>query len=374
VELVYIPESLKILSALQIKNAHLSVNRSALSKDIADLLDDSSFHCSYQTKPRDCQEITEIRVGNFGDFPHALERVDPCLYSTKIRKQAHRVLEFLEQVDKEQRLDNAKVMGYSYFRRYPVFLKIQAQHPDLVLVPPIDVEAIWYSHMLQTDVYPQFAAQFGSSLPHIPHVVTRHLTPQQRKKSERKCEKLWKKAAPSEPFSFTGQQGDLVADQMWSYDPVCEDLVADRMWYRELRRATEGVDISAKAFLRRAVLGFQRFMYLLTKYPVRTETCAFSPCPPIDLIWHTLLVQPKEWEQFRRKVITRILHHKLLPSTLRREMTYDPQNDPEEALWLEEFGESMNVYVGPVLPGKEKWLRVHSNGATEVAPPPPPPF
>jgi len=122
-------------------------------------------------------------------------------------------------------------------------------------------------------------------------------------------------------------------------------MVDDRVWFREFNKATEGVDVYSTAFLRKAQLGFQKFMYLLAKWPVKMDRIGFSPCPPIDLMWHTYLLQPKEYAIFSKKLILRVVHHKLLPKESRTLMTYSLRHDKEEKLWTKEFNESMAIYV-----------------------------
>lgn len=39
------------------------------------------------------------------------------------------------------------------------------------------------------------------------------------------------------------------------------------------------------AFLHRSLLGYQRFLYLLAKFPKTLQRIGFSPSPPIDLFW-----------------------------------------------------------------------------------------
>jgi len=121
--------------------------------------------------------------------------------------------------------------------------------------------------------------------------------------------------------------------------------VNDRMWFREFKRATQRVDTNSVAFLRKAQLGFQKFMYLLAKWPMKMENINFSPCPPIDLMWHTYLVQPTEYAIFCKKLIINVVHHKLLPRAKRTLMTYSSRHDKEEKLWMEEFDESTSIYV-----------------------------
>jgi hypothetical protein len=45
-----------------------------------------------------------------------------------------------------------------------------------------------------------------------------------------------------------------------------------------------GKDIQADCFLSAQEKGYEMFLYLSTKYPLRED---ISPAAPIDIIWHT---------------------------------------------------------------------------------------
>jgi len=102
-----------------------------------------------------------------------------------------------------------------------------------------------------------------------------------------------------------------------------------------------------KATIAQAVVGYQRFMYLLAKYPQKMEYIDFAPCPTIDLIWHTMLVQPAVYERFSRRLILHVVHHKVLPASKQTLIRYDERKDKEESLWRSEFGESIARYLLP---------------------------
>ena len=68
--------------------------------------------------------------------------------------------------------------------------------------------------------------------------------------------------------------------------------------------------------LQSSMLGYQRFMYLLTKYPMEMERTNFSPCPPIDLIWHTYLAQSASYHKDSERLVGHVHHHKLLPKSM----------------------------------------------------------
>ena len=76
--------------------------------------------------------------------------MEPYLYDTDLLSQAKEVLRFLERANAEERLDDIAVMTHTVTVRYNLFLQIQSENHNEVLVPPFDVEAVWWSHMLQS--------------------------------------------------------------------------------------------------------------------------------------------------------------------------------------------------------------------------------
>lgn len=51
------------------------------------------------------------------------------------------------------------------------------------------------------------------------------------------------------------------------------------------RRRLAGIDLASAAFLQRAMVGYQRLLYLIAKHPKAVQRIRFSPSPPIDLFW-----------------------------------------------------------------------------------------
>jgi len=129
--------------------------------------------------------------------------------------------------------------------------------------------------------------------------------------------------------------------------PCILGIEMDKLWFREFKKATiiEDMNNIPDEFFTRALLGYQKYLYLVTKYPRYTEKIMFSPCPSIDLIWHTHLIQPASYESDSKYLTFVVRHHKLLPRSMRMEMFYNVRIDAEEFLWQNEFGESMAFYL-----------------------------
>lgn len=59
--------------------------------------------------------------------------------------------------------------------------------PNVALVPPLDVQVAWFTHMLQSDKYPAFIARSFPKLTGVPHVAVRRLSTERLQEGEKKA-------------------------------------------------------------------------------------------------------------------------------------------------------------------------------------------
>jgi len=115
-----------------------------------------------------------------------------------------------------------------------------------------------------------------------------------------------------EPYVYSGGRLTQYVPPFGTKD-FPQAMVDDRQWYREFEKAVGKIDMNGSAFLQKSLMGYQKFMYLLCKYPRKMEKIQFAPVPPIDLIWHTYLAQPQAYKKDCTRLIDSVVHHKLLP-------------------------------------------------------------
>jgi len=134
--------------------------------------------------------------------------------------------------------------------------------------------------------------------------------------------------------------------------------IGDREWYRQFiiscqNAGTENPESilfedgneDQIRFFENALLGYQRYLYLITKYPDYVENIMFSPIPAIDLIWHTHLLQPESYYKDCMILMNEVRHHKLLPDYYDKTWyNLEERTNNEEKLWYEEFSENMSRY------------------------------
>jgi hypothetical protein len=70
--------------------------------------------------------------------------------------------------------------------------------------------------------------------------------------------------------------------------------------------------------------------------------CGFAPAPFIDLFWHSHLLRPASYFRDTSFLCFCTPHHKLLPEEARTEFLYNAHSMQEEAIWEEEFNESLS--------------------------------
>jgi len=124
----------------------------------------------------------------------------------------------------------------------------------------------------------------------------------------------------------------------------------DWLWFDEFTKATANIDVSQPEFFRRSHLGYQKYLYLMAHSPVAMENMSFAPCPPIDLMWHTHILQPDAYFRDSLHLLFSVKHHKLLARCKRTPVFYESRLNKEDKLWSSVFGESLSVYLLPLDP------------------------
>jgi len=341
-EIVYCPLSLKDLSIRFILKSKIPYD--SLPNDLKENINHQSSedeHYLLKNRTSPCVVNEGIKVGVFNSIPLLLQQPCPWIFSCDLISSAKKFLHFLFQIDTTRKLQTNTIV------RYQMFLYLQSQNLDTVLIPPYDVEIIWLQHMLQSHEYRFTARLFKPGLEYIPHSITRDLNEDQKKIMVNETRILWNKV-------FEDYHYDDIEKRVYLKSLPFELLVLDiyqieTMWIKEFKKATmsEALNVSdiPDEFFERAMLGYQKFLYVVTKYPKYTEQIMFAPCPGIDLMWHTHLVQPESHEKDSVFLTFKSRDHKLLPVEHRYEMFYDKKRDFEEKLWNDEFGESMAYYL-----------------------------
>jgi len=215
------------------------------------------------------------------------------------------------------------------------------------LIPSLEIQAIWFSHMLQSMNYSLFLSKLNDKFPYagihiskLSHVITKRMDQKQYEQIEKSTKKVLEKNLTSSKFK------DMLLDRnFFLADFTFNTFMDDQMWIGELVKFTQGTDIFSDAFLQRAHLGYQRMLCLKSRHNDKVENIGFSPCPSIDLIWHSHLLSPSLYDLDTRALLGYPPAHKLLNENNRTLVFMNDRDNMQEEMWMKEFNESLFSYA-----------------------------
>jgi len=254
------------------------------------------------------------------------------------------VLSFLTEVQKLPNF-NSHASVESLMKFYLCFLILQEENPSEELIPSKSFQAIWFSHMLQSCGYKSFILGNFNNIWKLNHPVTRiELDKNRRSELESRTQKLMDEKFPKDcDLHSLPKFLELWEKMVFQFTP--ETVIYDRDWILEFNKFTSGTDVKSVEFREKAYYGYRRLIYLKWKKENRVEEIGFSPCPSIDLLWHTHLVHPETYEKDMKNVIGHVPAHKLLDVEDRTEAWMDARDDQSMEMWQQEFKESIFVYA-----------------------------
>jgi hypothetical protein len=128
-----------------------------------------------------------------------------------------------------QELNEPSIVNHIIDARYNKFLRIQAASLTEILVPPLDVQAVWLADMLNSLEYSQRAATIGEGLQWIPHVVTRCLSAKDEEAARKRCKELWSR--------FDAEPWDRAPSGLSQHSVLipASNVIDDRRWLNEVR-------------------------------------------------------------------------------------------------------------------------------------------
>jgi len=253
------------------------------------------------------------------------------------------VLEFLGEAQKLTGFESQS-KAEDHMKQYLCFLLLQEETPSEELIPSKEIQSIWFSHMLQSCAYKSFTQERFVNIWKLNHPVTRILAPDVRTTLENHTQKLMEERYPpgcdlqAHP-NFTEHWETLVSQ----FTP--EMVIRDRDWIVEFNKFTKGTDVKSVEFREKALFGYRRLIYLKFKNSRKVEAIGFSPCPSIDLVWHTHLVHPQTYEEDLVRVLGHAPMHKLLDLEDRTEAFMDTRDDQSMEMWQQHYHESIFVYA-----------------------------
>ena len=205
-------------------------------------------------------------------------------------------LDLLHEVDKLGNLYRGSHLSNA-IRRYEELWLPLASTEDLIAAP-LDIEWVWYLHMLSPRVYESDCKRLVSKTVDHKIVVGEH-----KKKALEKSANLWKERYPSEPFEVNL---DSVSPSFVSHTSVLScDLVIAALCQRMFSYQVSLPYYYDRKFLGNAAKRYKKFLRLHSKAPNEI----LIPCQDIDLMWHTHLVHPLTYKKDCSKALNGTLDH-----------------------------------------------------------------
>lgn len=266
---------------------------------------------------------------------------DASMFTVDLITASTAVLDFLHKVKRIKQFDEVSFVTQQ-MREYLKFLFLQKDYSEQ-LIPSDEVQAVWLSHMLQSCPYRQWLRNLGFfNVYELHHPVTRKLDTKAVLAIKKRTQALM-----DERYTPTWQW-DAEIQGAWESlltDFTPEMVIYDRDWIVEFRKFTYGTDFESTNFLTKAHFGYQRFIYLKSEENEKVEKIGFSPCPSIDLMWHTHILHPSAYHADLKKAISHVPKHKLLALEDRTKAFMDCRDDESMNLWNKVFHESIFEYA-----------------------------
>jgi hypothetical protein len=273
--------------------------------------------------------------------PKLLDKPNP--FTPDLLGTCSLVLDFLQETQKLPAFDSPASVQ-THLQRYLCFLILQEEYYTEELVPSVPIQSVWFSHMLQSCHYKGFIQENFPNIWKLNHPVTRELDPAIKKGVEDRTEKLMaERYPPGCDLNSLPKFGEIWEKLKSGFTP--EMVIDDRDWIKEFNKFTEGTDVKSIEFRKKVLFGYRRLIYLKYKFSQKVEEIGFSPCPSIDLIWHTHLLHPQTYETDLLAVLGHVPMHKLLDVKDRTEAFMDSRDDQSMELWNEQYEESIFVYA-----------------------------
>eukprot|EP00475_Leptophrys_vorax_P043642 TRINITY_DN8472_c0_g1_i1.p1 TRINITY_DN8472_c0_g1~~TRINITY_DN8472_c0_g1_i1.p1 ORF type:complete len:470 (-),score=131.32 TRINITY_DN8472_c0_g1_i1:50-1459(-) len=230
------------------------------------------------------------------------------------------------------------------------FLELKSVFPDKVLVPSLDVMAVWSAILIRNDRYASYLSFAGVMIDHDELIVIAHSgNPMwsQRTNLEpamQETQTLFKQRFEEDfPYEWSQIVSKLKTDDenddfkgssvlgAWNLQDVLspEEVIKDLDWYKELETCVMnscGCSPDNDEFLKRKLKDYEKWFYACSRLeseeakrsaPIYYETAIERYLTvDTDLFWHVHLLFPKKYEQDCRRFVGRALIHNPWPKEI----------------------------------------------------------
>ncbi|XP_045187312.2 uncharacterized protein LOC123545093 isoform X2 [Mercenaria mercenaria] len=228
-------------------------------------------------------------------------RAQHICFSVDLCEQAVNHLEILNTVHNFPDLKEPEVLRHALYRYERFWLPLAADHPEECLAAPLDVEFVWYCHMLNPEAYATDCHKVvGTTVNHKLYSRNDFL------EKQKTTEKLWsqKYRNKCEPFTVDRDVKYWVTENQSYQSRISIDIVAIAQKQIEFYYQVSLPHYRDIKFLENSVLRYKQFLYLKKV----TQEFLIPSCD-IDLTWRSHLLNPVVYKDDMVKNVGHLLNH-----------------------------------------------------------------
>ncbi|CAF3763973.1 unnamed protein product [Rotaria sp. Silwood1] len=311
--------------------------------------------------------------------------------SVNIDKTAHVLILLLEKTSKLQQKWRKSLILQQMIRRYYRFMQLKVLYPKKLLIPTIDIEIVWQTHLLRPLIYQNDCRRLFHQI--IDHSLLLNHTQQSFKEEafldtlhlyekhfhEPYCSlplyKNDKMSSPKymrphfdtfqclipnysfwdetyfqfssyplndyeNPFSFT--EADIILDGNWInscktfMNIICSKMYINFWSFNPLKP----IDLKSSA-MKRLKKSYERFLYITAKYSLIKQYDLIHPTYAIDIIWHCHMQEPLKYANDCHRLAGCLIDHHPWPSIDESHIKQSCQNLNQ--YWKKEFQNDISI-------------------------------
>lgn len=253
--------------------------------------------------------------------------------------------------------------------RYMKFMKLKAKYPQFVLIPTIDIEMVWQSHLIRPLKYQKFCAKLlGAPGKYFMHELVLHDYVQFGHKEnwlkktiilwneeyhEQYCPKFVKVIADRWLYHTEGVSREWVLTQptepLYDLNITTQDVLQDRNWFKmfleymfEHQQETTDKEQFQQQFSPDAdklIVVYKQYLQVMRKYSPKNEELG-HPTFSIDLVWHAHMLHPHAYSKDCFKFFRYFVDHVPWPEKSDEEMKNAEEQLKEQ--WRNEYNNDVH--------------------------------
>nr|CDJ80361.1 Protein of unknown function DUF1399 domain containing protein [Haemonchus contortus] len=210
---------------------------------------------------------------------------------------SQREANFLRMIDRKAPLLYEPEVVNQAIRRYETcWLPMQTAHPDMNVIPPLDVHWVWHTHMLSPLHYQEDCEKLCGKV--IDHKL---LSSDEIQKRYESSVRAWDTYCSPEPYDFLASPAPAP-----TYKSTCGyDIAAAVQRQRNFNYQVSLPHYTSTKFLTEAVKRYIQFLLLKQTYSDQFLT----PCYDFDIVWHTHQVHPLNYLRDCTAIFGSLLKH-----------------------------------------------------------------